>query len=105
MSSRKPKYKFQVVEIVWDDASSLDHGWVDPEEEHPTPQLVTTIGFLVHESPEYLVLASTTDGTWVNSRFQIPVPMIKSKKVLFEKHVVVQQQVKAKDATPAGGSN
>ena len=74
--------KFDLVEITWDDASSLEHGWVDPADEKPQPQLVKTVGFLVNESEHYLVIASTTDGSWVNGRFQIPKGMVRSCKPL-----------------------
>lgn len=83
MAAKKQTYKYPIVAIEWDDASSLDHGWVDPTEEKPTPQIVTTVGFLIYESESYLIIASTIDNTWVNSRFQIPVPMVKTRKVLF----------------------
>jgi hypothetical protein len=77
--------KFDLVEVTWDDASSLEHGWVDPADEKPQPQLVKTVGFLVNESEHYLVIASTTDGNWVNGRFQIPKGMVRSCKPLRRK--------------------
>jgi hypothetical protein len=80
--------KFALVEVTWDDASSLEHGWVDPADEKLQPQLVKTVGFLVSESDHYLVIASTTDGTWVNGRFQIPKGMVKSVKPLRRKRKV-----------------
>jgi hypothetical protein len=84
--------KFDLVEITWDDASSLEHGWVDPADEKPVPQLVKTVGFLVHEDENYVVIASTTDGNWVNGRFQIPKAMVRSTKPLRRKR-------KAKEAS------
>jgi hypothetical protein len=77
--------KFALVEVTWDDASSLEHGWVDPADEKLQPQLVKTVGFLVNESENYLVIASTTDGNWVNGRFQIPRGMVKAVKPLRRK--------------------
>ncbi|HEY4371583.1 MAG TPA: hypothetical protein VGN52_06645 [Burkholderiales bacterium] len=77
--------RFDLVEVTWDDASSLEHGWVDPNDEKPQPQLVKTVGFLVNESEHYLVIASTTDGSWVNGRFQIPKGMVRSCKPLRRK--------------------
>lgn len=76
---------------MWDDASSMEHGWVDPADEKPVPQLVKTVGFLVNETKDYLVIASTTDGTWVNGRFQIPTGMVVSKKTLLKKRVKKQE--------------
>jgi hypothetical protein len=58
---------------------------VDPNDEKPQPQLVKTVGFLVNESEHYLVIASTTDGNWVNGRFQIPKGMVRSCKPLRRK--------------------
>jgi hypothetical protein len=78
-------YQFPLVEVRWDDAASLDHGWVDPGEEKPAPQIATTVGFLVTDTPDYVVIASTTDGTWVNGRFQIPRGMVKAIKPLRKK--------------------
>lgn len=74
--------KLELVEIVWDDASSLEHGWTDPEEEKPVEQLVTTVGFLVTETDKHLVICHTTDGSHVNGRFQIPRAMVKKIKSL-----------------------
>lgn len=74
--------KYPLVEIRWDDAASLEHGWVDPEAEKPVAQMVTTVGFLIADAPDYVVIASTTDGTWVNGRFQIPRGMVKKIKPL-----------------------
>ena len=100
--------KFDLVEVTWDDASSLEHGWVDPADEKLQPQLVKTVGFLVSESDQYLVIASTTDGTWVNGRFQIPRGMVKSVKPLRRKRktrspgVVSAGSAAAAAAGPAG---
>ena len=74
--------KYPLVEIRWDDAASLEHGWVDPEVEKPVAQMVTTVGFLIADDSDYVVIASTTDGTWVNGRFQIPRGMVKRIKPL-----------------------
>lgn len=72
-----------IVSIVWDDASALEQGWFDPaEEKDPKAQLVTTIGFLVKETDKYVVIAHTSDGSFVNGRFQIPKGMIKTIKPL-----------------------
>ncbi len=74
--------QLDLVEIIWDDASSLDHGWTDPAEERPTEQLVTTVGFLIAQTEKHLVIAHTTDGSWVNGRFQIPRAMVKKMRSL-----------------------
>ena len=74
--------KYPLVEIRWDDAASLEHGWVDPEQEKPVAQMVTTVGFLIADDSDYVVIASTTDGTWVNGRFQIPRGMVRKIRPL-----------------------
>jgi len=98
--------KFDLVEVTWDDASSLEHGWVDPNDEKPQPQLVKTVGFLVNESEHYLVIASTTDGNWVNGRFQIPKGMVRSCKPLRRKRkatgLAASQKAAAAAAAAAG---
>jgi hypothetical protein len=98
--------KFDLVEVTWDDASSLEHGWVDPNDEKPQPQLVKTVGFLVNESEHYLVIASTTDGNWVNGRFQIPKGMVRSCKPLRRKRKAagLVASEKAAAAAAAAGS-
>lgn len=75
----------ELVIISWDDASALDHGWTDPADEKPTAQIVTTVGFLVAETEKYLVIAHTTDGHYVNGRFQIPRGMVRTIKPLRKK--------------------
>ena len=73
-----------IVLIEWEDASSLEHGWVDTEE--PTEaQMASTVGFLVLNTDERVVVATTTDGRWVNTRFQIPKGMVRSMKVIKRK--------------------
>ena len=84
------KVTFELVRVDWDDASALEHGWTDPAEEKPVPQMAVTVGFLVKETEHYIVIASTTDGTWVNGRFQIPKGMIKSMKPLKPKRKTKQ---------------
>lgn len=75
----------ELVEIVWDDASCLDSGWFDPLVEKPTEKLAYTVGWLVADTDKYVVVAHTTDNTYVNGRFQIPKGMIKSMKPLRKK--------------------
>lgn len=71
-------YPYPLVEIVWDDAAT-ESGWQDPalalQEQH-----VTTLGFLVKESPKYVLIASTWAGDHVNATIQVPVGMIVSRR-------------------------
>ena len=75
----------ELVLITWDDASTLEHGWTDPADERPVAQIVTTVGFLVAQTDGYIVIAHTTDGAFVNGRFQIPRGMIRTIKPLRKK--------------------
>lgn len=86
--------KLALVKVVWEDASSLEHGWTDPDEEKPKKQLVTTVGFLVAATTDHVVVAHTTDGTWVNGRFQIPRGMVRKLQPLV-------RQAKAKQKMPS----
>lgn len=74
--------KLEMVEIKWDDATCLDHGWVDPADEKPVQQIATTVGFLIATTDSHLVVAHTSDGNFVNGRFQIPRAMVRSIKQL-----------------------
>ncbi len=69
------------MEIRWDAAASLEHGWVDPKTRKLVAQMVTTVGFLIADG-EYVVVASTNDWVWVNGRFQTPRGMVRSIKPL-----------------------
>lgn len=72
----------ELVIIKWDDASALEHGWTAPEDEKPVAQIVTTVGFLVAQTADHVVIAHTSDGNFVNGKFQIPVKMIRTLKPL-----------------------
>lgn len=72
------KYKFKLIEVTWDDAQT-DDGWGEAPEVLE-PALVTTVGFLVRETKEHLLIASSYDDKHTNGRIQIPKGMIKSRK-------------------------
>ncbi len=72
------------VEVVWDDAES-SNGW--EYELKVKPALVLTAGFLVSETEDHIVIASTVspdkDGTvHHNCRLQIPTKMVLSRRTL-----------------------
>jgi hypothetical protein len=59
------------------------------QELKPKPELVTTVGFLVKETPDHVVIASCIcdvegyEGFYsTNGHFQIPKSMIKDQKTL-----------------------
>ena len=68
--------------VIWDDASSLEDGWHDPDADVPKNHLAYTVGYVIADTEETIVLAQTTDNVWVNGRFQIPKRMVKEMKPL-----------------------
>ena len=76
-----------LVEIRWDDASTLQTSgdWQDPADVKPSPQLATTVGFLVAMTDKHVVIAHTFDGHLVNGTFQIPRAMMQSIKPIRKK--------------------
>lgn len=73
-------YKYPLIEVIWDDAST-DNGW-EPVPEELKAELVTTVGFLVRETDKHLLIANSYDPNHTNGRIQIPVGMIVSRKVI-----------------------
>lgn len=76
----KAAYRYPLIEVIWDDAST-DNGW-EPVPTELTPELVTTVGFLVRETDKHLLIANSYDPNHTNGRIQIPVGMIVSRKVI-----------------------
>lgn len=72
--------KYPLVHIVWDDAAVLGEGWKDSFD--PKPQLVDTVGFLIKETEDHVVVASTVSLDEHTGHFQIPRLMIKSIRQL-----------------------
>ncbi len=80
--SRRPKFKYPLVWIMWDDAS-VDNSWVDPEhlQIDATPNVTT--GFLIKETDNHVVVVSTySNEFWVNAVVQIPKGMITARGVI-----------------------
>ena len=78
--SKSISYKYPLVEVIWDDAST-DNGW-EPVPTELQAELVTTVGFLVRETDKHLLIANSYDPNHTNGRIQIPVGMIVSRKVI-----------------------
>jgi len=82
---KRPEQHYPMVEVVWDDAAGLRHGWLyksDPV----VPQLALSVGFLIKDSDDHIIIATDTDGDGShNGRTQIPRGMIKTMKVLRKK--------------------
>lgn len=78
-----PPLRFPLVLIRWDDAGNLADGWKGAELGEPEQQLVTSVGFLIKDTPEYVILAMDTDvDGHHNTRGQIPRAMIKHMTVV-----------------------
>lgn len=78
----KKKYRFPLVEIIWDDAESGIPEWILPDDIDTALPTVTTVGFLVKESDSAYVIASTITADHINGQFKIPKAMVKEYKVL-----------------------
>lgn len=74
------KYKYKLIEIEWDDAQT-DDGWEEAPDDLE-PALAITVGFLIRETKDHLLIASTYDEKHTNARLQIPKKMIVSRKEL-----------------------
>lgn len=78
------EYRYDVVEVIWDDAETLETGW-DLSPKDLKEALVMTIGFLIKETRKHIVITSTTDGININGGIQIPKKMILSRKIICTK--------------------
>lgn len=85
MAPRKAKFKYPLVKIVWVDAESGNQEWVLPEELDGALPQVTTVGFLIKETEDAYIIASTITDTHVNGQFKIPKGMTKEKVELLTK--------------------
>lgn len=85
MKVKAPKQLFDIVFVVWDDATELPAGWTD-ETPDVEPALATSVGFLIKETKDHIILALDCDANGHhNGRSQIPRGMVKSIKVLRKK--------------------
>jgi hypothetical protein len=74
-------YPYPLIEVVWDDACS-DAGWQEAKKVKFEQQKVTTVGFLIRESRDYLIFGHTFSGDDFVGWFQLPKKMIISRKTL-----------------------
>lgn len=85
MKLKRPFQHYPLVEVIWNDASDLIGGWTN-EIEHDEPALALSVGFLVKETKEHIIIALDTDGEGNhNGRSQIPRGMVKKMRVLRKK--------------------
>lgn len=88
MKLKRPFQHYDLVEVIWNDASDLTSGW-KKEIDEDEPALALSVGFLIRETKEHIVIALDTDGDGHhNGRSQVPQGMVKRIKVLRKKDVV-----------------
>lgn len=67
-----------LVVVLWEDATTLDVGpWAENKEHKYAPKLFTSVGFLLFEGPEGVILTSTWSVDTVATRDQVPRGMIR----------------------------
>lgn len=74
-------HPYALVELVWDDACS-DAGWQTTKQIKFEPQKVVTVGLLIAENKDYIIIAHTYSADDYVGWFQIPKGMILSRKTL-----------------------
>ena len=79
---RKPKFPFPLVHVEWKDAQT-SHGWELADDLEVEIPIVTTVGFLVKENDQGLLIASSVGADrHSNARIVIPIGMVISRKEL-----------------------
>ena|SRR5260370_38398362 len=93
---KRPTQKYPLVEVWWDDATHLDMGWKTQEEfkkESLHPEIVLSVGFLIAETQDHVVLAMDVDKEGQhNQRGQIPRSMVKHTRVIRKADEVKEKQ-------------
>ena len=70
--SKRPWQCYDLVEVIWDDAAGLRDGWKATHEK-PEPYIALSVGFLIHDGPDHILIAQDTDAEGShNGRTQIP---------------------------------
>jgi hypothetical protein len=75
----------QLVSVTWEDAACLDHEpWVPTPDKPPAyePVIVTTVGFLLHQSEAGIIITGAWSPDRTGPRDQIPSGMIRSITLL-----------------------
>jgi len=82
---KRPYQHYDLVEVIWDDAQGLRHGW-SSKEEKLEPSIALSVGFLVKHTDDHILIAQDTDEEGShNGRTQIPRGMVKRMRVLRKK--------------------
>ena len=99
---KRPFQHYDMVEVWWDDAAGLRHGWLSKAEKM-VPQMVISVGFLIMDTGDHILIAQDTDEEGShNGRTQIPMGMVKRIKILRKatKPKVEKKNVEAVQAVP-----
>jgi hypothetical protein len=75
----------KMVEVVWEDAYAPDlhQTWVEVETKQTwKPWMVRTVGFLLYDGPEGVIVSDTTCDGFTGQRQQIPRGMIREINML-----------------------
>lgn len=95
---KRPAQKYPLVEVWWDDATSISQGWQTKEvfdKEEIKPEIVLSVGFLVKDAEAHIILAMDTDGDGDHaSRSQIPKGMVRHMKILRKAEIPPAAEVK-----------
>jgi hypothetical protein len=82
---KNPKYKYPAIRIIWDDAES-DAAWQDEPTAPLGPTLMLSIGFLIRDEPDYILMADTYElgpnTKMIGNTNKIPRGMIKEIQFL-----------------------
>lgn len=88
MKFKRPTQHYDLVEVIWNDASDLTGGWAK-EIDEDEPALALSVGFLIRQTEEHIIIALDTDSEGHhNGRSQIPRGMVKKMRVLRKKDEV-----------------
>lgn len=67
-----------LVLVTWEDATLLDSGaWADNKDHKYSPKLFLSVGFLLYDGPEGVILTSAYSVDTVAARDQIPRGMVR----------------------------
>lgn len=89
---KRPKQIYPLVEVIWEDIGEHEGGWIS-KADIIKPILMLSIGFLVADTDEHIVIAMDlcSDGT-TNQRAQLPKGVIKKLKILRKAYVEKQRK-------------
>lgn len=67
-----------LVRVIWEDATQMDDGaWVENKDHTYKPHIVDSVGYLLYEGEEGVILTQAWNAELVGARDQIPRGMIR----------------------------